>query len=88
MHLTGSGGELVVADDTLRLDGVFSQQETFDPALSSGSYHPDWFSSMLPDIVEAFNVPGLAGRPFEEGAECLRVIRAAYASAAALSGSS
>ncbi|MGZ5001560.1 MAG: Gfo/Idh/MocA family protein [Chthoniobacterales bacterium] len=79
IELAGENGEIVIADDTLTVNG---QMERFDSALSAGSHHADWFEAMLPDMIAAFHDPELAWPKFEEAANCLAVIREAYATAA------
>jgi predicted dehydrogenase len=78
MRLVGEGGEIVVADNVLHVRGAATSTERFDPALSAGSHHADWFSTMLPDVVAAFRDPARARPSFEAAAECLSIIRQAY----------
>jgi predicted dehydrogenase len=76
--LRGDRGEIVIDDDVLRVNG---QSEQFAEKLSAGSHHPEWFASMLPDVLAAFREPARARPLFAEAAECLRIIEHAYASA-------
>ena len=83
MRLEGERGEIVLADDTLHVNGA--SQETreltqFPSALSAGSAHADWFAAMLPDVLAGFRNPVLSRPVFEEAAECLSIIRQAYRS--------
>jgi predicted dehydrogenase len=78
MRLEGSRGEIVVADDTLRVRGDVDTSTTFPSALSSGSHHDDWFISMLPDVVACFERPALARPLVEEASDCLSIIQEAY----------
>ena len=79
IRLVGDQGDIVIADDTLYVGGLVSEAATFAPPLSAGSHHPDWFSAMLPDVLESFRNPALARPAFEEAAECLSIIQRAYA---------
>lgn len=78
IKLTGDRGEIEIDDDVLRVNG---SAEQFEQKLSAGSYHPDWFAAMLPDVLATFREPARARPLFEEAAECLRIIEQAYASA-------
>ena len=78
MRLSGEAGTILVADDTLRIDGTVNESIPFARALSAGSHHDDWFAAMLPGVVSAFHDPALAAPAFEEAAECLSIIRQAY----------
>jgi predicted dehydrogenase len=80
VRLTGSRGEIVVADDTLHLRSARVMSTTFPTALSNGSHHPDWFAAMLPDVVSWFRNPTLARPAFDEAAACLSIIHQAYGS--------
>ncbi|HEX7517519.1 MAG TPA: Gfo/Idh/MocA family oxidoreductase [Chthoniobacterales bacterium] len=75
MRLTGERGEIVIDDDTLKA-GVGSIR--FEPSLSAGSHHADWFGAMLPDVIAQFQRPERALESFHEAATCLSVIRQAY----------
>ncbi|MEP6810517.1 MAG: Gfo/Idh/MocA family oxidoreductase [Chthoniobacterales bacterium] len=81
MKLIGERGEIRVADDRLIANGTSTR---FEPALSAGSHHADWFEAMLPDVLAAFREPALARPKFEEAANCLTIIRHAYATAITL----
>lgn len=78
MRLAGERGEIVIADNILHVRGTTTAAEKFEPALSAGSHHADWFSAMLPDVVAAFRDPARALPSFEEAAQCLSIIRQAY----------
>ncbi len=79
IKLVGDAGEILIADDILTTNG---KEMAFDSALSAGSHHADWFEAMLPDVVAVFCDPKLARPKFEEAANCLAIIREAYAEAA------
>jgi predicted dehydrogenase len=79
MRLVGDDGEIVIADDTLRVSGA-TEPEVFARPLSAGSHHADWFAAMLPEVVAAFKDPGLATPAFEQAAQCLTIIQQAYQS--------
>jgi predicted dehydrogenase len=80
MRLTGTSGEIVVADDTLHVRGTVTRTTAFPNALSAGSAHADWFTEMLPDVVGAFRNPDRARPLFEEAATTLTIIQQAYRS--------
>jgi hypothetical protein len=82
MQLTGDAGNILIADDTLIIDGVAREQVKFSHALSAGSHHDDWFTAMLPDVVCGFRDPTSAEGLLGEAAECLAIIRNAYEAAA------
>ena len=75
MRLIGERGEIAIDDDILRIG---DHSTHFETALSAGSHHSDWFTSMLPDVVATFKQPELALKSFDEAALCLSVIRRAY----------
>ena len=78
LQLVGERGEIILADDRLLVNGA---ETHFEPALSAGSHHADWFAAMLPDVLAAFRQPLLARASFDEAAACLDIIRRAYSSA-------
>jgi predicted dehydrogenase len=78
MRLMGTGGEIVVADDTLHVRGTVGASTTFPSALSAGSAHADWFALMLPDILDGFRNPAASRPLFEEAAETFSLIQQAY----------
>jgi len=75
MRLVGQLGEISIDDDTLRIEDDMSN---FQPALSAGSHHADWFAAMLPLFVKFFRQPETSREAFDEAAVCLSVIRRAY----------
>jgi predicted dehydrogenase len=82
--LVGDAGEIVADDDTLYVRGAQPRTEQMTAALSAGSSHADWFTAMLPDVVEAFRHPEQSRPLFEEAATCLSIIEQAYASVPAV----
>ncbi|MDQ6911653.1 MAG: Gfo/Idh/MocA family oxidoreductase [Verrucomicrobiota bacterium] len=80
IRLTGDKGEIALDDDTLIANG---ESQRFDPGLTAGSHHADWFEAMLPDVLSAFRDPKKSRPIFEEAANCLTIIRRAYAVARA-----
>jgi predicted dehydrogenase len=78
MRLEGDRGEIIISDDTLQVRGAVNRSVTFATALSAGSHHDDWFTSMLPDVVAAFHTPLLSRALFDEAAQCLSIIQQAY----------
>jgi predicted dehydrogenase len=83
VRLIGERGELDAADDVLHVRTGAVRSEQMAAALSAGSHHADWFTAMLPDVVDAFRHPEHSRPLFEEAATCLRVIETAYALAPA-----
>lgn len=75
MRLIGDRGEIFVDDDTLRIN---DDAVSFQPALSAGSHHSDWFAALLPEVLRCFREPAAARDAFNEAALCLSVIRRAY----------
>ncbi|MEP6698169.1 MAG: Gfo/Idh/MocA family oxidoreductase [Verrucomicrobiota bacterium] len=75
MRLVGDRREIVIDDDTLRVNG---EPVAVESALSAGSHHADWFEAMLPDVLASFQQPARALESFNEAAICLSVIRQAY----------
>jgi predicted dehydrogenase len=80
MRLEGERGEIIVADDTLHVNGTRRESTTFPSALSAGSAHADWFAAMLPDVLAGFRDPVVSRPVLEEAAETLSIIRQAYSS--------
>ena len=78
--LAGDKGEVAIDDELLIVNG---ESKRFQPGLTAGSHHADWFAAMLPDVVDAFRDPEKSRSPFEEAANCLAIIRRAYAVARA-----
>jgi hypothetical protein len=78
MRLAGTEGEITIADDVLGIDAASPQTTRFPSALSAGSHHEDWFTAMLPAVVDCFRRPELARPLFDEAAQCLSIIQQAY----------
>ncbi len=78
--LIGDKGELALDDNSLSANG---KSQRFEPGLTAGSHHADWFETMLPDVLGAFRDPKKSRPIFEEAANCLAIIRRAYAVARA-----
>ena len=79
IRLIGERGEIVIDDDTLTMTGALPPVSLKMPrALSAGSHHDDWFSAMLPDVIEAFRDPERSRVELDEAAECLAIIQQAY----------
>lgn len=79
----GDGGEMMVDDDRLSVRGSRAFTEPFDTALSAGSHHADWFTAMLPDVLDCFRAPTRSRRLLDEAAQCIGLIEQAYACAGA-----
>jgi predicted dehydrogenase len=71
-ELTGTAGRIELCDDTLTLSrpGV-ERRWSVPPALSDGSYHPDWFGAVADEFVS--EVTGLMGdgSNFAEASLCV-----------------
>jgi predicted dehydrogenase len=82
MRLEGDEGVITIADDRLIVvRGSRTEETVFQPALSAGSHHEDWFAAFLPSLAACFNEPRSSRELFDEAAACLDIIRAGYASA-------
>lgn len=77
-RFVGDSGEILIDDDTLQAGG---ETMRYEPGLTAGSHHPDWFAAMLPDVLAAFGDATLALRQFDEAAKCLEIIQRTYATA-------
>ena len=75
LRLVGTGGFISIDDRMLEVNGKTAQ---FEPGLSAGSHHADWFAAMLPDVLGAFREPERSHPVFEEAAVCLRTIQRCY----------
>jgi predicted dehydrogenase len=85
IRLIGERGEIFIDDDTLTISGGFPPVRLKMPrALSAGSHHDDWFSAMLPGVLQAFQEPARSRAAFDEAAACLAIIQQAYQRDAAL----
>jgi len=79
IRLTGDLGEIFIDDDTLTMSGGQPPVWLKMPrALSAGSHHDDWFSAMLPGVLDAFRQPEQSRAAFDEAAECLAIVQQAY----------
>jgi predicted dehydrogenase len=84
MRLIGNGGVVAIADDRLIVESEGRAAEvSYQPALSAGSHHADWFAAFLSTLSGYFGDPVTSLAPFDEAAICLDVIQAGYRSAAA-----
>lgn len=83
--LRGTSGVLTLDDAVLHVEpqGQASRTLTFPAALSAGSYHPDWFTAMLPDFQAALDGTTPRAASLREAETCLRLTLLAYRSAAA-----
>ncbi len=78
----GQSGTILIDDDRLLLtthDGARDEIK-FEPALSAGSHHADWFGALLPKFLEEIKDPAKNGTNFEEAGWCLALTSAAYQS--------
>jgi predicted dehydrogenase len=82
--IVGSLGTLTLADRTLiTAIGDRAPVEThFAQPLSSGSYHPDWFTAMLEDFHLELHDPQARGENFREAETCCRLTEWGYRSSA------
>lgn len=80
----GSKGQLRLEDDRLSLrDGDDERTERLSTSLSAGSHHPEWFPGVIESFARELDEPRLRGAGQREAVACLRMLDAAYASAAA-----
>ncbi len=79
-RLTGSAGEIILADDRLsRLSvGQVVEERTFPEKLSAGSHHPHWMAGVFGEFLEEIRAPEKRGRNFREAKMCGRLISLAY----------
>lgn len=84
-QVTGDNGTLTIADRTLVTTiGDHAPVEThFAQPLSGGSYHPDWFATMLEDFRQEVLDPKARGSNFREAETCVRLLETGYRSSAA-----
>ncbi|MCC6767206.1 MAG: Gfo/Idh/MocA family oxidoreductase [Deltaproteobacteria bacterium] len=82
--VTGSLGTLTIADGTLITTiGNGPPVETrFAQPLSAGSYHPDWFATMLDDFHAELHDPATRGGNLREAEACCRLLERGYQSSA------
>jgi predicted dehydrogenase len=80
----GERGEIRLDDARLVIlnDGQAPREIVFAQALSAGSYHPDWFSALLPDFQAELAGHTPRGSSLREAETCLRLTLLAYRSAA------
>lgn len=83
--ITGPLGSLTIADRTLITTiGDRAPVEThFAQPLSAGSYHPDWFATMLDDFYVELTDANVRGENFREAELCCRLLERGYQSSAA-----
>jgi predicted dehydrogenase len=82
--VVGTLGTLTIADGTLitaRRD-LAPVETRFAQPLSAGSYHPDWFATMLDDFHAELDDPEVRGENFREAEACCRLLEHAYRSSA------
>jgi predicted dehydrogenase len=82
--IRGEQGEIRLEDTRLVVhSNAHKQRQIHLPAaLSAGSYHPDWFASLLHDFQAALQEPWRYRASLQEAETCLRLILLAYRSAA------
>jgi hypothetical protein len=75
---------LTIADNTLVTTiGERAPVETrFAQPLSAGSYHPDWFATMLDDFHLELHDANARGENFREAEACCQLLERGYASSA------
>ncbi|MCC6850497.1 MAG: Gfo/Idh/MocA family oxidoreductase [Deltaproteobacteria bacterium] len=82
--VTGALGALTIADGSLitALGGRPPVETRFAQPLSAGSYHPDWFATMLDDFHAEVSDPAVRGDNLREAEACGRLLERAYQSSA------
>jgi predicted dehydrogenase len=85
LRLTGQQGTIDVGDRKLvvNVTGRAPTETSFAQPLSAGSYHPDWFATMLDDFREELCEPALRGTNFREAETCCRLLDLCYRSSEA-----
>jgi predicted dehydrogenase len=81
-RLSGSAGEIVMADDRLVLarSGRPEEFQSFPAKVSAGSHHPDWMGGVLEEFLTEIAHPDLRGGNVREAELCALSIRLAYQS--------
>lgn len=76
----GAAGTLAVNDDHLLLSarGSGPRRYDFPEALSAGSHHPEWMTSVVADFGREIEDPGCRGTNLAEAQWCARLIDLAY----------
>lgn len=81
--IEGSKAILQIEDDSLKVtdnlptSGSASASYSFDPPLSQGSHHPEWFSGVIQEFETEINNPELRGRNLKTAKSCLKLIERA-----------
>ena len=75
IELEGTGGTILVDDDVLVLrptgHAQGEQRWQYRPALSNGSYHPDWFQGVATEFVEEVTGPTRSGHNLTVASICV-----------------
>lgn len=81
-RLSGSAGEIVLADDrlVLALAGRPEEFQSFPAKVSAGSHHPAWMAGVLEEFLTEITYPDLRGGNLREAELCALLIRLAYRS--------
>ena len=84
-QVIGDSGTITIADRTLvTAIGDRAPLEThFAQPLSAGSYHPDWFATMLEDFRQEVADANVRGSNFREAETCCRLLETGYRSSTA-----
>ena len=85
LSITADHGRMEIADRTLTVSVQDREpvETGFAQALSAGSYHPDWFATMLDDLREELYEPHGRGANFREAETCCRLLELGYRSSTA-----
>lgn len=80
--VTGALGSLTIADGTLitKIGDRDPVETRFAQPLSAGSYHPDWFATMLEDFHGELHDPRVRGENLREAEACCRLVECGYRS--------
>jgi len=83
-RLVGEHGTIEIADRQLIVAAAGREPAVtaFANALSSGSYHPDWFGAMLDDFCQELLEPRERGANLSEAEACCRLVDLCYRSSA------
>lgn len=76
--IDGTSGTIRVDDDILLLTGETGEQRwKFEPPLSQGSHHPDWFSRVRDDFLREISGEAQDGKNLAEASLCAQLLHLA-----------
>jgi tetratricopeptide (TPR) repeat protein len=81
VYLEGDAGSIEIDNEVVTERHGHVETQRAVESLAEGSYHPDWFSSVLNDFGRALNDAEAAGRAFAEAGACVRIVDRVYRTA-------